>query len=50
MRVLFDTCVAIDVLQHREPFWKDSYNAFLAIANRRAMGFSLRNPSQIFTI
>jgi len=39
MRVLVDTCVVIDVLQHREPFWEDSYEAFLAIANHRAEGF-----------
>lgn len=39
MRALFDTCVAADVLQRREPFWKDSYAAFLAVANRRAQGF-----------
>ncbi len=39
MRVMLDTCVIIDVLQHREPFWEDSYAAFLAIANRRADGF-----------
>ena len=39
MRTLFDTCVAVDVLQRREPFWKDSYAAFLAVANRRAQGF-----------
>jgi len=39
MRVLLDTCVVIDVLQHREPFWKDSYQVFLAIANHHAEGF-----------
>ena len=39
MRALFDTCVAVDVLQRREPFWKDSYAAFLAVANRQAQGF-----------
>ncbi len=39
MRVMLDTCVIIDVLQHREPFWEDSYAAFLAIANRHADGF-----------
>ena len=39
MKVLFDTCVAVDVLQRREPFWKDSYAAFLAVANRQADGF-----------
>ncbi len=39
MRVLLDTCVVLDVLQHREPFWEDAYAVFLAIANRRAEGF-----------
>lgn len=39
MRVLIDTCVVVDVLQHREPFWKDSYDVFLAIANHRVDGF-----------
>lgn len=39
MRVLFDTCVVMDVLQRREPFWVDAYAAFFAVANRRAQGF-----------
>ena len=39
MRVLVDTCVAIDVLQHREPFWEDSFAVFMAVANRQADGF-----------
>ena len=39
MKALFDTCVVIDVLQRREPFWEDSYHALYAIANRRAEGF-----------
>ena len=39
MRVLLDTCIVIDVLQHREPFFEDSYRVLLAIANRRAEGF-----------
>lgn len=39
MKVLLDTCVVLDVLQHREPFWEDAYAVFLAIANRRAEGF-----------
>lgn len=39
MRVLIDTCIVIDVLQHREPFWNDSYRVMLAIANRHADGF-----------
>ncbi len=39
MKALFDTCVIIDVLQHREPFWQDSYAASLAVANRQIEGF-----------
>lgn len=39
MRVLLDTCVVIDVLQRREPFWNDSYAVLMAIANRHADGF-----------
>lgn len=39
MRVLIDTCVIVDVLQHRDPFWEDAYHLFLAIANHRADGF-----------
>ena len=39
MRTLIDTCVVIDVLQHREPFWKDAYAVFMAIANRHVDGF-----------
>ena len=38
MKALFDTCVIIDVLHHREPFWQDAYNCFLAVANRQAEG------------
>lgn len=33
MRVLLDTCVAVDVLQRREPFYQDAYKVFLAAAN-----------------
>lgn len=39
MRVLLDTCIVVDVLQHREPFFEDSYRVMLAIANRRGEGF-----------
>lgn len=39
MRALVDTCVAIDVLQHREPFWEDSFAVVMAVANRRVDGF-----------
>ena len=34
-----DTCIVIDVLQHREPFWEDSYRVMLTIANRHVEGF-----------
>ncbi len=44
MRVLVDTCVVIDVLQHREPFWEDSYAAFLAIAESRNILSTLLIP------
>ena len=33
MRVLLDTCVVVDVLQRREPFYQDAYKVFLAAAN-----------------
>ncbi len=39
MRILLDTCIIIDVFQHREPFWEDSYHVMLAIANRHGEGF-----------
>ena len=39
MRALLDTCVVIDVLQQREPFYHDAYKVFLAVANRHADGF-----------
>ena len=39
MRILLDTCIVIDVLQHREPFWEDSYCVMLTIANRHVEGF-----------
>ena len=38
MKVLLDTCVIIDVLQKREPFFKDSHLVFLAAANCRFEG------------
>ena len=39
MRVLLDTCVIIDALQSREPFYKEAQEIFLAAANRRIDGF-----------
>lgn len=39
MRVLLDTCVVIDALQSREPFYEEAQEIFLAAANRRIDGF-----------
>ena len=39
MRVLIDTCVILDVLQSREPFFRQGEQIFLAAANRRFSGF-----------
>lgn len=34
-----DTCIVVDVLQRREPFFEDSYRTMQAIFNCRAKGF-----------
>lgn len=36
--VLLDTCIIIDVLQKREPFWKDAVKLFHAAANNKIVG------------
>jgi len=33
MKALIDTCVVLDLLQKREPFFNAAYNIFLLIAN-----------------
>lgn len=38
MTALFDTCIVLDVLQKREPFFDDAHKLFLAVANRRIKG------------
>lgn len=38
MRALIDTCVIVDVLQSREPFFKDAQKLFLLAANRQFVG------------
>lgn len=43
MNVLIDTCVVIDALQSRAPFQKDAEAVFLAVANRRCVGFLTAN-------
>ena len=37
-RILIDTCVIIDVLQKREPFWKNASKVFLAAATEKIEG------------
>ena len=34
MKVLLDTCVVVDVLQKREPFYQNAMDIFLAISLR----------------
>ena len=36
--VLLDTCIIIDILQKREPFWKDAAGVFYAVANNKIVG------------
>ncbi|HBN57315.1 MAG TPA: PIN domain nuclease [Lachnospiraceae bacterium] len=38
MKALIDTCVIVDVLQKREPFYKAAMNIVLAISNRWCLG------------
>ncbi len=39
MRVLLDTCVVLDYLQAREPFFDDALNIMIGISNREYEGF-----------
>ena len=39
MRALVDTCIVIDALQNRDPFYKEAQAIFLAVANKRFVGF-----------
>ena len=43
MNVLIDTCVIIDALQSRKPFEQDAEAVFLAVANRRCVGYLTAN-------
>ncbi|MDR0404054.1 MAG: PIN domain-containing protein [Treponema sp.] len=38
MKICFDTNIVIDILEKREPFFKDSYAAFLMAAKRKIEG------------
>ena len=49
MRVLFDTCVILDVLQAREPFRADAEKLFLLVANERISGYlSAKSVTDIY--
>ena len=51
MRALIDTCIIIDALQAREPFAEDAQQIFLAVANKRVMGFlTAKSASDIYYI
>lgn len=39
MNVLIDTCVFLDLLQERKPFFKDAHGVLLSAANREINGF-----------
>ena len=39
MKVLIDTCVIIDLLQKRNPFFDNAYSIFKGLANYRFEGF-----------
>lgn len=39
MKALIDTCVIVDALQSRLPFYKDAQKIFLAVANRWFDGY-----------
>lgn len=39
MRALIDTCIVIDLLQKREPFFVDAHKVFLSLANRQYEGY-----------
>lgn len=38
MKALIDTCVIVDVLQKREPFYKAAMDIVLAVSNHRCLG------------
>ena len=39
MRVVIDTCIIVDALQTREPFYQDAQSIFLLCANQQFEGF-----------
>ena len=39
MQALIDTCVIVDILQKREPFYQAAMEILLSVSNRRCTGF-----------
>ena len=39
MKALIDTCVIVDILQKREPFYQADMEILLSVSNRRCTGF-----------
>ena len=51
MKTLIDTCVIVDVLQKREPFYKSAMDIVLAVSNRRCLGIlTAKSVSDIYYI
>ena len=38
MKVLIDTCVIVDILQKREPFYHAAMDILLSVSNRKCVG------------
>ena len=51
MTAVIDTCVIIDALQNREPFYTDAQKIFLAVSNRKFYGvLTAKSVTDIFYI
>ena len=49
MRALLDTCIIVDALQNREPFYKDAQDLFISAANNLFIGcISAKAASDIY--
>lgn len=49
MRILFDTCIIIDALQRREPFFENAQKLFLMTANQQFIGYiSAKSTTDIY--
>ena len=49
MTAIIDTCIIIDALQKREPFFDDAQKIFLAVANKDVIGYiSAKSVTDIY--